>query len=262
MSKLGRWLFGELIAGLRSEEFRIGAGNVATLTGRELSAQFFSPIAYVVIAVFLVVSGIFFGAETFQPGGEASCRALFQVLPIILVFVLPMLTMRLMSEEYRNGTIESLMTAPVRDLEVILGKFLGSFIFFLVLLGSTLIYPLLVSVWGPLDMGLAFSSYVGLALMGALYIAVGLFFSTCTRNQVIAVLCSFVLLAILTLLADYLARSFEGTLRVVLQQVSLLAHYQDFARGLIDTNHTLFFVTSTALFLFFAVKVLEFRRWR
>ena len=236
--------------------------NILTLTGRELSSQFFSPIAYVVIAVFLVVSGIFFGAETFQAGGEASCRALFQVLPVILVFVLPMLTMRLMSEEYRNGTIESLMTAPVRDIEVILGKFFGSFMFFLVLLTTTLVYPVLVGMYGPLDVGLAFASYVGLALLGALYIAVGLFFSTCTRNQVIAVLCSFVFLAILTLLADYLSRNFEGTLRVVMQQVSLLAHYQDYARGLIDTNHTVFFVTSTGLFLFFAVKVLEFRRWR
>ncbi len=236
--------------------------NIITLTGRELSSQFYSPIAYIVIAVFLVVSGIFFATTTFLAGGPSNCRPLFQLLPIVMVFVLPMLTMRLMSEEFRNGTIETLMTAPVRDIEVIVGKFLGSFIFFLLMLAATLVYPFLVSFYGPLDIGLTFTSYVGLILLGALYIAVGLFFSTCTRNQVIAVLCSFVLLAIVTLLADFLVRQIEGTPRVVMQQVSLLSHYHDFARGLIDTNHTVFFLSSTGLFLFLAVKVLEFRRWR
>lgn len=236
--------------------------NIITLTGRELSAQFFSPIAYIVIAVFLVISGIFFATTTFVAGYEASCRNLFQTLAIVLLFVLPMLTMRLMSEEFRNGTIETLMTAPVRDVEVILGKFLGMFLFFLLMLSTTFVYPLIVLFYGPLDVWLVVASYIGLAFLGTFYIAVGLFFSTCTRNQVIAVLCSFVMLAIVAILANFLVGQVEGIPRLVLQQVSLIAHYQDFTRGLIDTNHVVFFVTSTALFLFLAVKVLEFRRWQ
>jgi ABC-2 type transport system permease protein len=130
------------------------------------------------------------------------------------------------------------------------------------MLATTLVYVVIVALFGPLDKGLVVSTYVGLVLLGSLYTAVGVFFSACTRNQIIAVLSSFVLLAILTFLANWLAGQQEGLVRVVLQHLSIMSHYQDFARGLIDTNHVIYFLSSTGLFLFFAVKVLEFRRWR
>jgi len=237
--------------------------NVGTLARRELAAFFYSPIAYVVLAIFLVVTGIFFYRDNFVPGGEASLRVTFgSYLPIILVFVIPMLTMRLLAEEFRGGTIETLMTAPVSEVDVVLGKFCGTLVFYLAMLATTLVHAFVIRAYGPLDWGLLICTYVGLLLMGALYLAVGLFFSAWTRNQVIAVLCSFVLLAVFTFLANYLAQGQEGALRVVLQHLSIVAHYQDFARGLFDTNHLVFFVTSTALFLFLSVKVLESRRWR
>jgi ABC-2 type transport system permease protein len=233
------------------------------LTRRELSAFFLSPIAYVVLALFLVLTGIFFVTDNFLPGEEASLRITFgNYLPVILVFIIPMLTMRLLSEEFRGGTIETLMTAPVSDADVVLGKFLGTLVFYLVLLGTTLLHVILVAAFGSLDVGLVICSYLGLLLLGGLYISVGLFFSACTRNQVIAVVCSFVLLAVFTFLANYLAREQQGILRVVLQHVSIVAHFQDFARGLVDTNHLVFFLTTTGLFLFLTVKVLESRRWR
>ncbi|MHC4234811.1 MAG: ABC transporter permease [Planctomycetota bacterium] len=237
--------------------------NVGTLTQRELSMFFYSPIAYVVIAVFLAVMGMFFISENFQPGGEASLRVTFgNYLPVILVFVVPMLTMRLLSEEFRGGTIETLMTAPVSEVDVVLGKFCGTLVVYLAMLLTTLLHVILVASYGPLDVGLVLCTYVGLVLLGALYVSVGLFFSACTRNQVIAVVCSFVLLALFTFLANYLAHEQEGTLRVVLQHLSIMAHFQDFTRGLFDANHLMFFVTTTALFLFGSVKVLESRRWR
>lgn len=237
--------------------------NVGTLTQRELSVFFYSPIAYVVITVFLVVTGIFFISDNFLPGAEASLRITFgNYLPVILVFVVPMLTMRLLSEEFRGGTIETLMTAPVSEADVVLGKFCGTLVFYLVMLATTLLHVILVAAYGPLDVGLVLCTYVGLILLGALYISVGLFFSACTRNQVIAVVCSFVLLAVLTFLANYLAREQEGNLRVVLQHLSIMTHFQDFARGLFDINHLVFFLSTTALFLFGSVKVLESRRWR
>jgi len=237
--------------------------NVGTLTQRELSVFFYSPIAYVVITVFLVVTGIFFISDNFLPGAEASLRITFgNYLPVILVFVVPMLTMRLLSEEFRGGTIETLMTAPVSEADVVLGKFCGTLVFYLVMLATTLLHVILVAAYGPLDVGLVLCTYVGLILLGALYISVGLFFSACTRNQVIAVVCSFVLLAVLTFLANYLAREQEGNLRVVLQHLSIMTHFQDFARGLFDINHLIFFLSTTALFLFGSVKVLESRRWR
>ena len=237
--------------------------NVGTLTQRELSVFFYSPIAYVVITVFLVVTGVFFISDNFLPGAEASLRITFgNYLPVILVFVVPMLTMRLLSEEFRGGTIETLMTAPVSEADVVLGKFCGTLVFYLVMLATTLLHVILVAAYGPLDVGLVLCTYVGLILLGALYISVGLFFSACTRNQVIAVVCSFVLLAVLTFLANYLAREQEGNLRVVLQHLSIMTHFQDFARGLFDINHLIFFLSTTALFLFGSVKVLESRRWR
>ncbi|MCH7814648.1 MAG: ABC transporter permease subunit [Planctomycetes bacterium] len=237
--------------------------NIGTLTRRELCVFFYSPIAYVVMAVFLAVTGIFFAKDNFLPGGEASLRVTFgNYLPVILVFVVPMLTMRLLSEEFRAGTIETLMTAPVSETDVVLGKFCGTLIFYLAMLVTTLLHVILVAVYGPLDLGLLACTYVGLILLGGLYISVGLFFSACTRNQVIAVLCSFVLLAIFTFLANYLAGDQEGTVRVVLQHLSIVAHFQDFARGLFDLNHLIFFVSTTGLFLFLTVKVLESRRWR
>jgi len=237
--------------------------KVGTLTRRELSVFFFSPIAYVVIAIFLVVTGIFFTSDNFLPGAEASLRITFgNYLPLILVFVLPMLTMRLLSEEFRSGTVETLMTAPVSEADIVLGKFLGTLVFYLAMLATTLLHVVLIAVYGPLDVGMLLATYLGLILLGGLYISVGLFFSACTRNQVIAVLCSFVLLAVFTFLANYLAREQEGTLRVVLQHLSIVAHFQDFARGLVDTNHLIFFLSTTVLFLFLTVKVLESRRWR
>jgi ABC-2 type transport system permease protein len=237
--------------------------NVTTLTQRELSVFFFSPIAYVVLAVFLGITGAFFVTDNFQPGADASLRVTFgNYLPVILMFVMPLLTMRLLADEFRGGTIETLMTAPVSDVDVILGKFLGTMVFYVVMLATTLLYVVLVAAYGPLDVGLVLCNYFGLVLVGGLFIAVGLFFSACTRSQVVAGLCTLVLLAVITLLANYLAQNLEGTLRVLLQHLSVLAHFQDFSRGLVDTNHLIFFVTTTALFLFLAVKVLESRRWR
>jgi ABC-2 type transport system permease protein len=230
---------------------------------RELNAYFYSSIAYVVLTVFLIVTGIFFISSNFTPGGESSLRELLgNYMPLILVFILPMLTMRLLAEEYRGGTIETLMTAPVSEVEVVLGKFLGAMFFYGIMLATSLVYAVIISVFGRLDIGLLLCTYLGLVLLGAMYVAVGLFFSACTRNQIVAVICSFVLLAIITLLASFLAQDQSGLLRLVLLHLSVLDHFRDFGRGLVDTNHLFFFATTTGLFLFLAVKVLESRRWR
>ncbi len=236
--------------------------NVTVLTQRELNAQFYSPIAYVVLAVFLVVSGIIFGSANFRPGAESSVRVLFSLVPMTLVFFVPLLTMRLLADEFRSGTIETLMTAPINDAEVILGKFFGALLFYMVMLAATLVYPIFIAAYGQLDTGMAVSSYLGMFLVGALFISVGLFFSTCTQNQVVAGVCSIVLLAVFTFLGDYLAANQEGTLRVLLQHLSINTHYENFTRGMVELSGVTFFATTTILFLFLAVKMLEFRRWR
>jgi len=239
-------------------------GNVKTLAQRELGAYFLSPIAYAVLAMFLFSAGLAFGLGTFAPGNEASLRTLFENwIVIILAFVLPMLTMRLISDELRVGTIETLMTAPVTETEVVLGKFLGAFLFYLILIAALLLYPFLLQFFGPVDPKLLICHYIGLLLLGGLYIAVGLFFSSCSKHQVIAVLFSFTVLALMTFASQGLAQLVDaGWLRVVLQQLSVRSHFQDFVRGMLDLNHVVFFLTTTGLFLFFTVKRLEMRRWQ
>ena len=237
--------------------------NVPTMAQRELGAYFLSPIAYSVIAMFLFSSGLAFGLGTFTPGGEASLRSLFDFwIILIMVFVLPMLTMRLVSDELRVGTIETLMTAPITEIEVVLGKFCGAFVFYLILLAALLLYPFLLRLYGPVDSTLLFCNYLGLLLLGGLYIAVGLFFSSCTKHQVIAVLLSFALLALMTFASHALAQLVEGWPRVLLQQLSIRTHFHDFVRGMFDLNHVVFFLTTTAFFLFVTVKRLEMRRWQ
>lgn len=237
--------------------------NVPTMAQRELGAYFLSPIAYAVIAMFLFSSGLAFGLGTFTPGGEASLRSLFDFwIILILVFVLPMLTMRLVSDELRVGTIETLMTAPITEIEVVLGKFCGAFVFYLILLAALLLYPLLLQMYGSVDSKLLLCNYLGLLLVGGLYISVGLFFSSCTKHQVIAVLLSFALLALMTFASHALAQLVEGWPRVLLQQLSIRSHFYDFVRGMLDLNHVVFFLTTTAFFLFVTVKRLEMRRWQ
>ncbi len=239
--------------------------NVSIMMQRELGAYFLSPIAYVVNAIFLFTAGLAFGLGTFQAGGEASLRSLFDFwIVLILVFVLPMLTMRLFSEEMRSGTIETLMTAPITETEVVLGKFLGAFLFYLILLATLLLYPILL--WtvgnGDVDGLLLLCNFIGLSLLGALYIAAGLFFSACTKHQVIAVILSFAVLALMTFASHALAQVVEGLPRTLLQHVSVRTHFHDFVRGMLDVNHLVFFLTTTGLFLFVTVKRLEMRRWQ
>ncbi|UCC29680.1 MAG: ABC transporter permease subunit [Phycisphaerales bacterium] len=237
--------------------------NITTMVQRELGAYFLSPIAYAVSAVFLFATGLAFALGTFRNGAEASLRSLIEFwVVVILVFVLPMLTMRLVSEELRSGTIETLMTVPITEIEVVLGKFFGALVFYLILLATLLVYPIVLSMFGPVDAMLLVCNYIGLLLLGALYISVGLFFSAFTRHQIIAVLLSFALLALMTFASHGLAQTVDGWPKAVLQHLSVRTHFFDFVRGMVDMNHVIFFLTTTALFLFLTVKRVEMRRWQ
>jgi len=236
--------------------------RIWVLTRRELSAYFFSPIAYVVAAVFLAVSGVFFAGEVFAPGREAQLRGLFDRQAFMLVFILPMLTMRTLSEEFRSGTIETLMTAPLRDFELILGKFCGAVLFYCAMLAPTLLYVVMVVSFGDADVGPIVSGYIGLVLLGGLYIAVGVLASSTTRNQVIAAVLAFLVLSAFTFLLWGVAMQVTGVWQVVLRRVNLYERFTDFSRGLMNIEHIVFFVSCMGFVLFLAVKVLESRRWR
>jgi len=240
--------------------------NVLILIRREVSSYFVSPIAYVVIAMFLLAAGVLLGTPgfgAFQPGAPADLRSIFSfgIVTFFLLVATSLLTMRALSEEQKSGTIETLMTAPVTDIQVILGKFVGCWIVYMAMLAPTLIYVALLAVYGNPDYGPIASGYIGLALQGGLYIAIGLFASSLTRNQVIAAVVAFFLLLAMTLLGP-ISSSVPPPWRYVLAQVSIPAHCQDFSEGVVDLVHIIYFIVLTALVLFITVKVLESRRWR
>ncbi|MBK8269331.1 MAG: ABC transporter permease subunit [Planctomycetes bacterium] len=236
--------------------------RVMALTQRELATTFLSPVAYIVAAVFLVASGWLFMDNTLIDGGEASMRFMLDSMAWLLIFAVPMLTMRLISDEFASGTIETLMTAPVTDAEVVLGKFIGVFMFFVALLATTVLHIVLLSQYGQQDVNALLYGYLGMILLGGLYISVGLFASAMTRHQLLAAIIGVAVLALLTILVDTLAALQGGQWRVVLSHVNVLYHFHNFSRGIFDTKDLVFFVSGTALFLFLTIKVLESRRWR
>jgi ABC-2 type transport system permease protein len=231
---------------------------------RELSSYFYSPVAYVVMTIFLAVCGFLF-FDDFQPGQVAAMRSLFEWMVFLLVFAVPLLSMGLMSQEWSNGTIETLMTAPVDEMDVILGKFMGSLGFFLFLLIPTAIYVILLAAYSvpSFDFGPIFSGYIGIILVGALFISIGLFCSSLTRSQVVAAVAAAAILFVITIVPMWVGqRTMMGGLLRTLADQMVFRRYTDFSRGIIDTGNLVFFLATTAVFLFLSVKALESRRWR
>lgn len=240
-----------------------GGGAAMALMGRELVALFYSPIAYVVGFIFLAVTGYIFLTDVLDPGSEASLRTLFEWMAYLLVFALPVLTMRSIAEEFSSGAIEMLMTAPITDAGVIIGKFMGAMLFYLALLGTTIPFLLLMAAFAKPVFSVVVVGYLGMILLGALFIAVGLFASSCTRHQLLSAIIAITILAIFTFGADRLAeRGGNMLLRNIGAYLNILGHFSDFSKGVIDSGSLIFLVSGTVFFLFLATKVLESRRWR
>jgi ABC-2 type transport system permease protein len=229
---------------------------------RELGSYFVSPIAYVAMAIFLIVCGVAFWPD-FQPGQPAEMRHLFDDMVWVLVAIVPLLCMGLLAQEWATGTIETLMTAPVGETDVVIGKFLGSVAFFLVLLVPTLMYVALLRIYGRPDYGPIFSGYLGIVLVGALFIAVGLFCSALTRSQVVAAAAAAGILYVITIVPYQVTAlaTLSPFWRAVADQC-VFRRYADFSKGVIDSGNVVFFLAVTAVFLFLTVKVLESRRWK
>lgn len=234
--------------------------NIPALTWREINATFFSPLAYVVLTLYLFFSGFFFFL-ILETSKRASMTGLIGILTFLFLISIPLLTMRLISEEYRSGTIESLMTAPITDAEVILGKYFGAVIFFLFMLAPTLLYIAILKRVGDPDMGPILSSYVGLTLMGAMFIALGLFCSTLTHNQVVAGVLGIVSLLIIWVLGA-VGENMSGDLAPIVRYIGTQQHVQSFSSGRIAFRDCFYFISFAAFWLFLSVRVLESKRWR
>lgn len=230
---------------------------------RELLSLFCTPIGYVAIAAFLLVLGIFMILTgSFEPGQPATLRAMFGPLPIALAVIIPAIGMRSLSEEFRSGTIEGVMTAPVSDAFLVTGKFLAALVFYIVMLATSLVYPLAIGWFGSPDWGAMFSTYIGLVLIGALFTAVSIFTSSLSANQVIAWILAVIPLAFFAVMGFLFVSQTSGILRTVLQAITVSNRFEEASLGILSTGSIVFFVATSAMFLFLTTKIVESRRWR
>ncbi|MCC6679340.1 MAG: ABC transporter permease subunit [Phycisphaeraceae bacterium] len=236
-----------------------------TIARRELTSLFFSPIGYVVIGLFAIATTLIFFLW-FTPDAPAGMEVSFWWVVWFMIFLLPATSMRLLSEEYRSGTIETLMTSPLSDAQVILGKWLGVMGFLLVLSVPLWIQALVIELNGSPDPGPILTGFLGLLLVGSLYLAIGAFASAATENQVNAFLITVAVISIFTFVTRFLPYAAfvknNDFLRNTMFFANINTQFEDFNRGLIDTSNIVFFVSATIFFLFLAVMLLQSRRWR
>ncbi|MGE3773138.1 MAG: ABC transporter permease [Gammaproteobacteria bacterium] len=227
------------------------------LVGKELRGLFVQPIAYVLIAVFLFVMGYSFVTNLAMTRSAALVRIVFQAATLLLLFV-PLVTMRMLAEERRHGTLELLLATPVREREVVLAKYVATMALVLAMLVPTFVYPLVLAAFGKPDWGTIYGGCLGLVLLASLLAALGLALSAMTANQVVAATLT-IGLALLLWLIDSLAAVLPAPWDELVLNCSLLAHFTPFATGALHLSDAGFFVTATLLGLFLAVRALARR---
>lgn len=236
-----------------------------TIARRELTNLFYSPIGYVVLGLFAIATSLTF-LQWFAPDRPANMEFSNWWVVWFMIFLLPAVSMRLISEEYRSGTIETLMTAPISDAQVIVGKWLGAMGFMLALSVPLWVQVFVIKLNGNPDMGPILTGFFGLLLVGSMYLAIGTFASAATANQINAFLLTVAIISVFTFVTLHLPRvqyiQDHDFLVHTIYFANINAQFNDFNRGLIDTSNVVFFVSGTAVFLFLAVKLLESRRWR
>lgn len=235
--------------------------SVWTITKRELRSFFDSLIAYIMIVVFLGLSGFFtwlFGSDVFLIG-QASMQPFFSVAYWTLFFFIPALTMKMLAEEKRSGTLELLLTKPVSDWQVLLGKFTASLLLIVIALALTLPYYFTIWAIGPIDHGAVWCGYLGMILMSSAYIGIGLFASSITNNQIVAFLSSLFIGLFFLIIFDVLANNFTGGLSQLFSFLSISTHYESISRGVVDSKDVIYFLSVAFLGLTLAESVLSKR---
>jgi ABC-2 type transport system permease protein len=252
-------------------------GNILAIAQKELRAYFASPIGYVVIGFFALLFGWFYvsllyyfvrqGMQMSQYGAGAMninqqmVRYLFQNAAVVILFVLPMITMRTYAEEKRSGTIELLLTSPVTDFQIIMGKFLGALSLYAAMLAVTLIHMGLLFWFGNPEWRPIASGYLGLFLLGGCFLSVGLLISSLTRNQIVAGMITFGVFLMLWVV-DWIGDFGGPFMQSVLGYVSITQHLDDFTKGVIDTKHVIYYLSFITFGLFLTAKAVDSERWR
>jgi ABC-2 type transport system permease protein len=237
--------------------------QIWTLAKREMNTFFDSLMAYIILLAFLGFSGFFtwlYGSDIFFLN-QASLQSFFTIAYWTLFFFIPAITMRLLAEENRSGTIELLLTRPVSDWQVVLGKFLASLLLILIALALTLPYYITVSSLGKVDHGAVITGYTGLVLMSSAYIAIGLFTSSISNNQIVAFLLALFIGILFHIIFDVLAGSFSGFLASIFSFLSVSTHYESISRGVLDTKDIIYFLSLALLGLLASEAMLAKRRY-
>jgi ABC-2 type transport system permease protein len=254
--------------------------NVLAIANKELRSYFASPIAYIVIGLFALLYGYFYVAimayfvrSSMQMGqfgmqgpqsmnvNQQLIRPLLQNVTILVLFLMPMVTMRTYSEEKRSGTIELLLTSPLTDFEIIMGKFLGALALYAIMLSVTLIHLAILFIYGRPEWKPILTAYLGLLLLGGCFLAVGLFISSLTKNQIVAGMVTFAVFLFLWVITWI--GSFSGpTVDKLTNYLSIIDHFDDFGKGVIDTTHVIYYVSFITFGLFLTAKSVDSERWR
>ena len=235
--------------------------NTITIAWKETKIYFSSPMAYIIMAVYCSLASYYFVSSISGVLPEATVRGF--ILPSTLIFTLlsPVITMRLLAEEQKLGSLELLMTAPLKDYEIVLGKYLAALISLLSMLIPTAYMVVLLMWFGTPDFGPVLSGYLGLTLYGMATISVGLFASSLSSNQIVAAAVAMGLLLTLSVI-DLASSYLSDTFTIIVQQISITSHFEDFTKGIIDTHNVVYYMIFTAFLLFLTIRSLESRRWR
>ncbi len=252
--------------------------NILAIAGKELRSYFGSPVAWVMMGLFAILFGYFYtvylaffvrnGMQAQFGGGPASqninmdmIRPLLANASVLVLFLLPMITMRTYSEEKRSGTIELLLTSPLTDFEIVMGKFVGAVGLYAALLLVTMVYITMLFVYGNPEWRPVVTGYLGLLLLGSCFISMGLFISSTTKNQMVAGAATFVA-ALMFWIINWFADSVGPTASAVLSYLSITQHFDDFAKGVLDTTHLIFYLSFISFGLFLTLKSVDSERWR
>src|SRR5581483_7895038 len=253
--------------------------NVLAIANKELRSYFASPIAYIVIGLFALLYGYFFvtllayfirmsmqmgqfgqGPQTANVNQQL-IRGLLQNVTILVLFLMPMVTMRAYAEEKRSGTIELLLTSPLTDFQIVMGKFLGALALWAIMLAVSLIHIGILFLYGNPEWKPIVTAYLGLLLLGGCFISVGLFISSLTKNQIVAGMVTFAVFLMLWIITWI--GSFSGpTMDKVTSYLSIIDHFDDFSKGVIDTTHLIYYLSFITFGLFLTAKSVDSERWR
>lgn len=236
--------------------------KILTLTKKELNSYFNSPMGYIVISIFLLINGWLF-IQGFFLIGQASMRSFFDLLPILFMFILPAVTMASWSEEKRSGTVEVLMTFPIKTSEAVLAKFLSGFVFLAVMLALTISIPIMISNLGNPDRGVILAGYIGALLLGSAYISIGLWVSSITKNQIISFIVAVVIIFAFYIVGNsFILSSLPIEVAGIGKFLSFGTHFNSILRGVISLADIIYYLSVIVFFLFLNARVVGLRNWK